>query len=454
MGKNTKTIGLIFLVLGVVCFGMYFILGGKFDNYKVTFDSDGGSIVAEQEIKKGDKAIRPTDPTKENCEFVEWRLNGVSYNFDNVVSDNIMLRAIWNQIINHNVKVTVDGNEYTADIREGNYLTPELLTIPAKEGYKVKFYTENNEEFDTSVGVQSDLVLTGKYVEIKYYIVKLNSNGGTKIDDLKVEEGSTITEPPTTRDGFVFDGWYIGEEKFDFSTPITKNLTLKARWNDGPKVNVIFMTDGTVYKTIPVSENTLVTKPANPTKKGYKFVEWQLNGSAFDFNTKITSETTLTAKFEEKTTYIVTFNSDGGSSVKSQEVTDKVTRPTDPTKKDYKFVEWQLNGKKFDFDKAITEDITLKAIWEKEVTNYKVTFNNDDNTLITTQTVAKGGKATKPDNPTKDGHRFIDWIYNHAPYNFETPVNSDIVLTARYEKITEQNNGDQVSDDIANLIGQ
>ena len=453
MGKNTKTIGLICLVLGILCFGMYFILGDKYSNYKVTFDSDGGTIVAEQIIKIGDKATRPTDPTKDNYEFVEWRLNGVAYNFSSVVPGNIILKAFWNQIINHNVKVTLDGNEYAADIREGNYITPEVLNIPAKEGFKVKFYNENNEEFDINSGVQTDLVLTAKYAEIKYYTVKFNSNGGTKVDDLKVEEDTMATEPSVTKDGFILDGWYNGEEKFDFSTPITKNLTLKARWNDGPKVNVIFMVDGTVYKTIPVNENTAVTKPTNPTKKGYIFVEWQLDGSAYDFSNKVTSEITLTAKFEEKTTYTVTFNSDGGSSVASQEVTDKVTKPADPTKKDYRFIEWQLNGKKFDFDKTtVTSDITLKAIWEKEVTKFTVTFNNDDNTLITTQIVDKGGKATKPADPTKKDYRFVEWVYNHAAYNFDTPVTSNITLTARYERITEQNAGDQLPDDITNML--
>lgn len=450
MGKNAKTIGLIFLVLGIVCFGMYFILGGKYNNYKVTFDSNGGSVVSEQVIEKGGKATRPTDPTKENNEFVEWQLNGVVYNFDSVVSKDITLKALWNQIINYNIQVTLDGQAYTGDIREGNLLTPEALNIPAKEGYKVHFYNDKNEEIDLTAGITQDLVLTAKYVEIKYYTVKFNSNGGSKVDDVKVEEGLTTLEPIATKDGFILDGWYLGEEKFDFTTPITKNLTLKARWNDGPKVNVVFMVDDTVYKTIPVSENTTVTKPANPTKAGFVFKEWQLNGSTFNFSTKITGETTLTALFEEKKTFIVTFDSDGGSAVKSQEVTDKATKPANPTKAGYTFVKWQLNGKDYDFNKTVTADIKLKAVWEK--TKYTVTFNNDDNTVITTQKVEEGGKATSVDAPAREGYRFVEWIYNHAAYDFNTPVTKNIILTARYEKIQEQNNGDQLPDEISDLI--
>lgn len=75
---------------------------------------------------------------------------------------------------------------------------------------------------------------------------------------------------------------------------------------------------------------------------------------------------------EEKEKHVVTFNSDGGSSVVKQSVEEgnKATKPKDPTKKDYTFIEWQLDGKKYDFNTIISKDIALKAIWKKnEVSN-------------------------------------------------------------------------------------
>ncbi len=437
MGKGAKVIGTLFLLLGIASIACYFVLGDEFSNYKVIFDSNGGTSVTEQVVKKGEKAVKPADPTKENNEFLGWQLDGVAYNFDLVVTKNMTLKANWKEIINHEVAVTLEENEYKTIVRDGDKATLAALDIPEKEGFEIKIYSEDETEYDFNTPVTKDLKLTAKYVEIVTYTVKFNSNGGTKVDDIKAVSGTTITAPVSTKDGYIFDGWYLGEEKFDFTTPITKSITLKARWNDGPKINVIFMVDDKVYKTIATKENTAVSKPSNPTKTGYKFVEWQLNGEKFDFNTKITSEITLKATFEEVTSYTVTFDKDNGSNKETKTVNagDKVTKPSDPTKSGYKFVEWQLNGSKYDFSKAVNSDITLKAKWEQEKTKYTVRFNNDDDTEITTQTVEEGAKAKKPADPVKEGYRFIEWLYNHQAYNFDNPVTANIVLTARYEKI-------------------
>ncbi len=444
MGKGSKIFGTLLLVLGVACIAMYFVIGDKFSNYKVIFDTDGGSAIAEQVIKKGEKVTKPNDPAKENNEFVEWLLDGVAYNFDKVVEKNMTLKAKWNEIVNHNVKVTLDGQEYTSIVRDGEVVVAEAFNLPDKEGYLIKFYSEDNQEYDINTRVTTDLNLSASYVQIKYYTVKFNSNGGSKVEDAKVQDGNTVTAPESTRDGYILDGWYLGEEKFDFSTPITKDISLKARWNDGPKINVIFMVDGKVYKTIPVSENTVVKKPTNPTKDKHRFVEWQLNGTAFDFSTKITNETTLEARFEEVTSFTVTFNSDGGSIVPSQTVTDKVTKPASPTKTGYRFVEWQLNGKKYDFNATVTSDIQLKAKWE-ELEKYTIRFNDDEDKEITTRTVYEGEKVTKPSDPSKDGHRFVGWLYNNQLYDFNKVVTSNMVLTARFERINPDvnENGEQ-----------
>ena len=437
MGKGTKIIGTLFLLLGLASIGLYFYMGDQFNNYKVVFDSNGGTAVTGQTIKKGEKVTKPTNPTKENSDFVEWQLNGATYNFDNVVNSNITLVAKWNDFVNRTVKVVIDEQEYTTVVRDGSAVTLEALNIPAKEGYLIKVINENNEEYDFNKPVSADLNLTGQYVEIITRTVKFNSNGGSKVEDVKVNDGFTIEEPTSTKDGYILDGWYLGEQKFDFTTPITKDITLKARWNDGPKINVIFMVDETVYKTVPTKENTTVTKPSNPTKKGYRFVAWQLDGANFDFKTKITTEITLTALFEEVTSYKVTFNKDNGSANETKNVNagEKVTKPSDPKKSGYKFVEWQLNGKAFDFNTAINQDITLKAVYEREKTKYTVRFNNDDNTEITTKTVEEGSKVSKPSDPSKDGYRFVGWISNNELFNFDTPIKSNLVLTARYEKI-------------------
>ena len=432
MGKGLKIFGVLLLILAIGCFGLYFLYGNKPSEYRVIFDTDGGSVIAEQTIQKGERVVKPEDPTKEKNDFVEWQLDGSVYDFNSVVEKDITLRAIWKAYNTFNIKVTLDNNEYVADMREGEPLNIDELKMPAKEGYKIKLYTEDNKEYDATLAISKDLVLTGKYEELQKFTVKFDTDGGSKIEDIKVTEGETIKEPATSKDGFVFDAWYLKDEKFDFKKPITENITLKAKWKDGSKITVTFNVDDKEYKTVTISENSKVTKPANPTKTGYKFVEWQLNGKAFDFNTKISSSITLTAVFEEAKTSIVKFNSDGGTAVKQQEVQTggKATKPADPTKEGgYRFIEWQLNNKAYNFNSAVNNDITLKAKWIK---TYVVTFNRDNGSANVTVTVDSGSKVTRPADPTKTDRIFEEWLYDNRTFDFSTPITKDITLVARY----------------------
>lgn len=81
-------------------------------------------------------------------------------------------------------------------------------------------------------------------------------------------------------------------------------------------------------------------------------------------------------KEETTKTYIVSFDSNGGSKIEKQEIkeNEKATEPTKPAKTGYDFVEWQLNGRKYDFGTGITSNIKLTATWKK-----KTNQNNNNN---------------------------------------------------------------------------
>ena len=120
------------------------------------------------------------------------------------------------------------------------------------------------------------------------------------------------------------------------------------------------------------------TKPADPTLKGYTFAFWYLgedeqNATAYDFNTPVTENITLTAKWNINK-YTVTFNSYGGTPVPlAQEVEygHTATKPVEPTLKGYTFDGWYLDGEEepFDFGTTITSDITLTAKWHVTLHN-------------------------------------------------------------------------------------
>ena len=117
--------------------------------------------------------------------------------------------------------------------------------------------------------------------------------------------------------------------------------------------------------------------PVDPTLKGYTFAFWYLgedeqNATAYDFDTPVTENITLTAKWNINK-YTVAFNTDGGTPVPpAQEVEYGLTatEPAAPEKTGYTFDGWYLGDEKYDFSAAVEQNITLTAKWEKKT--YKV----------------------------------------------------------------------------------
>lgn len=85
-----------------------------------------------------------------------------------------------------------------------------------------------------------------------------DANGGTDVDSQKVKVGDTLAEPYTQHDGWDFDGWYLDGVKYDFNTPVTKNITLKAAWRKAGATST--ENDGRASKTIAKTGDGLYTE--------------------------------------------------------------------------------------------------------------------------------------------------------------------------------------------------
>ena len=120
------------------------------------------------------------------------------------------------------------------------------------------------------------------------------------------------------------------------------------------------------------------TKPADPTKDGYDFKGWTLNGSAYDFNTAVNGNITLVATWEQQqvvpTTYTVSFDANGGKVTPASATTGAdgklATLPT-PTRSGYRFNGWYtavIGGKEITEDTVFTENTTVYAHWTKKPT--------------------------------------------------------------------------------------
>ena len=223
--------------------------------------------------------------------------------------------------------------------------------------------------------MSKDITLVAVWKKKAQYTVSFNTNGGNAISSVKVYEGNKVTKPTDpTRDGYTFVKWQLNGKDYDFSSKVTSDIKLVAVWEEITKYTVTFDTNGgSTIDSVKVYENEVVSKPSNPTKDKHNFVKWQLNGNDYDFSSKVTGDITLIAVWE-KTEYTVSFDTDGGSNIANQTVTkgETVTEPTNPTKEGFDFVKWQLDDKDYDFSSKVTDDITLKAIWEEVVITCKI----------------------------------------------------------------------------------
>jgi Listeria/Bacterioides repeat len=77
-------------------------------------------------------------------------------------------------------------------------------------------------------------------------------------------------------------------------------LLLKACSGKTEEYDVTFNANGgTLVSTLTVKADGTITKPADPTKSGYVFAGWYYNDELFDFNTKITGDIKLEARWTE-----------------------------------------------------------------------------------------------------------------------------------------------------------
>lgn len=116
----------------------------------------------------------------------------------------------------------------------------ELVPEPTKENYTFAGWYNGNKKFDFTTIPTGDVTLTAKWEKSKY-TVKFVSDYGSFADQT-IEHGGTITTDNLTIpevEGYTFDGWYADEAhktKFDFSTPITGDTTIYAKWEKNAPV--------------------------------------------------------------------------------------------------------------------------------------------------------------------------------------------------------------------------
>ena len=377
-----------------------------------------------------------------------------------VVTEDITLFAKWETVF------TVDF--VSVDVVVETYENvPVDVTIPkpadpAREGYTFQGWFTTGEwlwDFDTDV-VTEDLTLTAKWV--KSWTVTFESDGSA-VAPASVIDGAKVAIPtPPTKTGHTFDKWYLGENAYNFDTPVTADITLLATWTrNSIEVTFMYNYDGGPANLVKlVLYGDKVEKPEDPVRAGYIFDGWFTSTAyltPFDFEAETFAARSAVAKWSVLR-YTVTFDSQGGSTVLPQQVAegDYATIPEPPTRQGFAFNGWFTEEDvKWDFaNNVITKAITLFAKWTS--TQCTVTFNSMGGSAVipATVTVDIGARVTKPDrDPTKDGYIFDGWFTDEnctQEWDFNNVVNETMTLYAKWAEKTHTvtfntNGGSEIS---------
>ena len=297
----------------------------------------------------------------------------------------------------------------------------------------------------------------------KKYTVTLDANGGV-IDggqtSIEVTLNKDYTLPTPTKAGYTFEGWMQGTELVATTGKWTtkSNVSVKASW----AVRTYTVTldanggEGLTTTTYSIKMNEyLDLSGVKPTKAGYNFVGWALNGTLITEDVitwSYDNDATLVAQWIGATTQ-VTISAAGGQGVENAVVTvskNEVLNLPTVTKAGYTFAGWKLNDSEdFVSGTAWTLDAdtaTITAQWTANTYTVTVDVNGGDALDNNTVTVTFGQVITLP-TVTKAHSQVDKWFYGTTevdvtkPWNIADNVTLVVQWTGAHTAITFDVNG-------------
>lgn len=176
--KNNKKLITILLILSIILIaagtGIAIYLNHEFT---INFNADGGTTIESQKVVRNKVISEPIAPYKEGYVFDYWEATGEFFDFSTKVTKDINLTAIYNEVTEEDI-------------------------------------AQNYYQYVVSFSVVGDITLD--YV----------------IEDEFISLGNKVEQPNIELpEGYIFDGWYLNDEPYDFSKPVTQDLTLTLKYH-------------------------------------------------------------------------------------------------------------------------------------------------------------------------------------------------------------------------------
>ena len=317
------------------------------------------------------------------------------------------------------------GDDWLCDIS----YDPDPYVAAFNKAFPTPKHIQNDEKIVPVtliwVGGSWQIKTQGRVLVTEVYTVTFDSYGGTPVPPAQeVEYGLTATEPAAPeKTGYTFDGWYLGDEKYDFSAAVEQNITLTAKWHITPhniyayaRLNSYFapLTTSEFDKPVTLNAATLsrlglgsynslgyisigsFTFDAMPlTSDLYFGDDAELSAVAEKLATDIALETGVSDKIAEKIAWTALYKT----------VNEEDMEPGYPAEAGY-----QLSGN------LNLASVTFRAGAENVENMPAVNYTYDDGAIDFYDFYFAGDTITLPTTePTREGYSFKGWSVEVIP---------------------------------------
>ncbi len=431
------------------------------NKYRIIFEDEDGTIIQNRLFEYGRVPVIPEDPSKEadvqyTYTFAGWDKDGDGTPDEvNAVVGDETYRAVYSKTINEYKVQFVDFDGTTLNEQMVPYgsaaTTPE---DPTRVGYTFAGW---DTDYSNIIG---ELVVKATYVINKYTYKFVDDDGETVLKELTVEYQTEIIAPENpTKESDVQYHYTFKEWDTEFDKMPAYDLVITAVYDKEVRKYVVTYKneDLTVIATVEEEYGTVASQPEIPTKQGYTFAGWIVNGGSEPVTEFVISgEMEAVASFGINTYTVVgriPFDfGDGNISYLEKEIVrgyygqtgldiEAAIKSISWEREGYNLVGWKLSdGTSVELSQLNNFTIPAEDTYlypQYEIKKFTVKFFDEDKTLISEQIVNWNEDATAPADPYKEQtveytYTFLTWS---KPYN---NVKEDLEIIAVYQKVKRQ----------------
>lgn len=425
----------------------------------IFWDTDG-TILKEQLVFTGDDAIPPADPYHEGYTFIGWDTDYTN------VQESLDITAQYEEGETYHVitMVNEDDNVEIGTLRVIRGFAPDLSEKPVRSGYAfLGWYDENGDPFDTTKPVYDDITIYARWIPaVTMYAYTFD---GYTFSSFSTEDPSAFTSHSNIDNNlrFLYAGAYLNGNIYGFND-LNNFVKIDAETYESVIVSEGATTNSDIYRCLDMTYDY----PQRIMYISYIDIQGQGHIGSVNLETgKITSVATTATYYmgiacnKEGALYavlpdglFVSVNEETGrynmigdtgvsltfdgtvnfTAITFDYDTGRLYWPAmdGETEETYLYLIDTNDGSVINLGR-VAEDYQLHALYIPYTydvnTYYTVNFVDYDGTILSTQRVIEGGDAQAPEDPVREGYRFVGWDTDF------TNVQSDLRVVAQYEAL-------------------